>query len=47
VDAVLGMERAHLERLEQDVVHMWVILLDQLRVAIQLGRAGLGRKHGK
>jgi hypothetical protein len=47
VDAVLGMERAHLERLEQGFVHMWVILIGQLRLAIQLGGARLGRKHGK
>ena len=47
VDAVLGMERAHLERLEQSVVHMWVILIGQFRLAIHLGARRLGRKHGK
>jgi hypothetical protein len=47
VDAVLGMERAHLERLEQGFVHVWVILVGPLRLAIHLARAGLGRKHGK
>jgi hypothetical protein len=41
------MERAHLERLEQGIMHVWEILLNQLRLAIHLATARLGRKHGK
>ena len=47
VNAVLGMERAHMERLEQGIMHVWEILLNQLRLAIHLATARLGRKHGK